>query len=179
MRAAVFVAMGSASSDMVYGGVAFFGIAPFLSRPAVIAWFLLIGGVLLLALAYYTFRQSMTLHHFGVIHPFLRRRRLSYVIGFVLAFSNPQMIVSWLIGKSIAEQLGVVTVFTQGLSALFIAAGGLGLMSYLICLGFALSRLKRSIPFGVLRRIYYALGFVLVGLSFLFLYGFVRIWLLT
>ncbi|MCX6538350.1 MAG: LysE family transporter [Acidobacteria bacterium] len=178
LRAAVFVAVGSASSDMVYGGVAFFGIAPFLSRPGVITWFYLIGGVLLLALAYYTFRQSTTLHHFDVSDPLLRRSRFSYVIGFVLAFSNPQMIITWLIGKGIVEQLGVVKVFTSGLSVLFVTAGGLGLMSYLTGLAVVLSRLKRSIPISVLTRIYYWLGFVLVGLSFLFLYSSARMWLL-
>jgi len=177
LRAAVAVALGSASSDVVYGCVAFFGIAPFLSRPGVIAWFYLAGGVVLLGLAYHSFRQSGTSHHLDVIHPMLRKRRVSYVVGFVLAFSNPQMIITWLIGKSIAEQLGVVEVFTPGLSVLFVTAGGLGLMSYLVGLAFALTRLKRSIPFGVLKRVYYWLGFMLVGLSLLFLYSSARMWL--
>jgi threonine/homoserine/homoserine lactone efflux protein len=178
LRAAVLVAMGSASSDVVYGSVALFGIAPFLSRPGVVAWFYLTGGGLLLALAYYSFRQSTSLHDVDLSHPFLRRRRYSYVIGFVLAFSNPQMILTWLIGKGIAEQLGVVQVFTPGSSVLFVAAGGLGLMSYLIGLAFALSRLKRFFPVGVLRRVYFWLGLLLIGLSVLFLYGSMRIWLL-
>jgi threonine/homoserine/homoserine lactone efflux protein len=177
--AAVAVAMGSASSDVMYGCVAFFGIVPFLSRPGVMAWFYLAGGVVLLALAYHSFRQSKATHHVDVVHPLLRRRRVSYVVGFVLAVSNPQMIITWLIGKGIAEQLGVVKVFTPGQSAVFVAAGGLGLMSYLIGLAVVLSRLKRSVPAGVLGRVYYALGFVLVGLSLLFLYGSAKIWFLT
>jgi len=51
-------------------------------------------------------------------------------------------------------------------------------MSYLTGLAFALSRLKRSIPISVLKRIYCWLGFVLVGLSCMFLFGCARIWLL-
>ncbi|MCX6545753.1 MAG: LysE family transporter [Acidobacteria bacterium] len=175
--AAVAVAMGSASSDVMYGCVAFFGIAPFLSRPGIMAWFYLAGGVVLLALACFSFRQSRTLHQLDVSHPMLRRKHLSYVVGFVLAVSNPQMIITWLIGKGIAEQLGVVTVFTPGQSAMFVAAGGLGLMSYLVGLAFVLSRLKRFIPVSALRRTYYWLGFILIGLSSLFLLGCVRIWL--
>lgn len=176
LRAAVIVAMGSASSDVVYGSVALFGIAPFLSRPGVVAWFYLAGGGLLLALVYYSFRQSRSLHAVDLSHPFLRRGRYSYVIGFVLAFSNPQMILTWLIGKGIAEQLGVVQAFTPGVSVLFVAAGGLGLMSYLAVLAIALGRLKHFFPIGVLRRIYFWLGFVLIGLSVLFLYGSTRMW---
>jgi threonine/homoserine/homoserine lactone efflux protein len=178
LRAAVTVAIGSASSDVLYGCVAFFGIAPFLSRPGVVAWFYLVGGVVLLALAFYSFRQSATLHQLDVSHPMLRRRHLSFVVGFVLAFSNPQMIITWLIGKGVAEQLGVVDAFTPAASALFVVAGGLGLMSYLVGLAYALSRLKRSIPVGALKRVYYWLGFVLIGLSSLFLVGSARIWLL-
>lgn len=178
MRAAVAVALGSASSDVVYGCVALFGISPFVSRPAVVAWFYLAGGVVLLVLAYHSFRQSSPARHADVIHPLLRKRRVSFVVGFVLAFSNPQMVITWLIGKGIAEQLGVVTTFTPGLSAIFVVAGGLGLMSYLVGVALALSRLKRFVPFGVLRRIYYWLGFVLVGLSLLFFSGSARMWLM-
>lgn len=178
LRAAVAVALGSATSDVVYGCVALFGISPFLSRPAVVAWFYMAGGVALLALAYHSFRQSRAVHHADVIHPLLRKRRVSFVVGFVLAFSNPQMIITWLIGKGIAEQLGVVTEFTPGLSAIFVAAGGLGLMSYLVVVAFALGRLKRFVSFAVLGRIYYGLGFVLIALSLLFFSGAARIWLM-
>lgn len=176
LLAAFAVALGSASSDVVYGAVALFGVAPFLSHPNVVAWFYTAGGLVLLALAYHSFRQSATTHHVDVIHPLLRRRRVSYVVGFVLAFSNPQMIITWLIGKGIAERFGVVTVFTHNSSALFVAGGGLGLMSYLVGLAVVLSRLKRTIPFGVLRVIYRVLGFVLIGLACLFLYGSLKFW---
>ena len=175
--AAVAVAVGSASSDVMYGCVAFFGIAPFLSRPGVMAWFYLAGGVVLLALACFSFRQSRRFISWMSATRYCAGGICAYMVGFVLAVSNPQMIITWLIGKGIAEQLGVVNVFTPGQSAMFVAAGGLGLMSYLVGLAFVLSRLKRFIPVSALRRTYYWLGFILIGLSSLFLFGCVRIWL--
>jgi threonine/homoserine/homoserine lactone efflux protein len=177
MRAAVLVAMGSASSDTVYGFVAFFGIAPFLSHPSVVAWFYLAGGLLLWVLACFTFKESAKPHNVDFNHALLRRGRLSYLTGFSLAFSNPPMILIWLIGKGIAEKLGVVESFTPKSSLLFILAGGLGLGSYLTALAFFLRRVKHFFPVHVLRRVYFWLGIVLVGLSFLFILGSLKIWL--
>jgi threonine/homoserine/homoserine lactone efflux protein len=176
LRAALLVAAGSASSDMITGFIAFFGIAPFLSHPPVTVWFYLVGGLVLLTLAYLTFKESAKPHHLDFDHALLRRGRLSYVTGFSLAFTNPPMILTWLIGKGIAEKLGVVRTFNAESSVIFLLAGSLGLLSYLVGVSFFLNRVKHFFPVRVLRRIYFWLGLGLVGISIVFIFESLKIW---
>lgn len=177
LRSALLVAAGSVSSDMLVGFVSFFGIAPFLSRPSVSAWFFMGGGLLLLALAFFTFKESAKPPHLDFNHALLRRGRLSYVTGFSLAFSSPPMIFVWLVGKGIAEKLGVVRTFTAESSVIFVLAGSLGMASYLGGLAFFLSRVKRFFSVRLMRRIYFWMGFGLVGLSLFFVLEALKIWL--
>lgn len=176
LRAALLVAAGSVSSDMIVGFVSFFGIAPFLSRPSVTVWFFMGGGLLLLALATLTFKESAKPQHLDFNHALLRRGRLSYVTGFILAFTSPPMIFVWLVGKGIAEKLGVVRTFDSKASVIFVLAGSLGLVSYLMGLALFLNRVKHFFPVRVLRRIYFWLGLGLVGLSLIFVFESLKIW---
>jgi hypothetical protein len=157
------------------GFISLFGIAPFLSRPSVTGWFFMGGGLLLAALAVLTFKESAKPHHLDFDHALLRRGRLSYVTGFSLAFTSPPMVFVWLVGKGIAEKLGVVRTFTAESSVIFVLAGSLGLVSYLAGLAFFLNRVKRFFPIRLLRRIYFWLGLGLVGLSAVFIFESLRI----
>ena len=176
LRAALLVAAGSVSSDMLVGFVSLFGIAPFLSRPSVTVWFFLGGGLLLAALAVLTFRESAKPHHLDFNHAQLRRGKLSYVTGFSLAFTSPPMVFVWLVGKGIAEKLGVVRTFTAEASVIFVLAGSLGLVCYLAGLAFFLHRVKRFFSIRLLRRIYFWMGLGLVGLSLFFVYESLKTW---
>jgi hypothetical protein len=135
------------------------------------------GGLLLLALAFFTFKESAKPPHLDFNHALLRRGRLSYVTGFSLAFSSPPMIFVWLVGKGIAEKLGVVRTFTAESSVIFVLAGSLGMASYLGGLAFFLSRVKRFFSVRLMRRIYFWMGFGLVGLSLFFVLEALKIWL--
>jgi threonine/homoserine/homoserine lactone efflux protein len=170
LRAALLVAAGSVSSDMLVGLISLFGIAPFLSRPSVTAWFFLGGGLLLAGLAVLTFRESAKPHHLDFDHAQLRRGRLSYATGFSLAFTSPPMVFVWLVGKGIAEKFGVVRAFDAKSSVIFVLAGSLGLVSYLAGLAFVLHRMKRFFSIRLLRRIYFWLGLGLVALSASFIF---------
>ncbi len=169
LRAAYMVAFGSVSSDLMYGIIALFGVAPFLKNQIVVAIFGLVATVILWLLSYFTFRDGKKANMLELTHPTLRSKRLSYVTGFSLAVTNPMMIVWWLIGVRILRDLGLVTNFDTKTSLMFLAAGGIGLASYLFTLANTLHWAKRFISNEMMKKVNYALGVVLILLSFYFL----------
>ena len=175
LRAAWMVVLGSVSSDIMYGVIALFGVAPFLDVPWVMAVFSAVGAVVLWVLAYLTFRESKKPHHLRLDINSLKNKRWAYVTGFSLAVTNPPMILTWLYGATLAKHLGLATPFTGGGKAIFIAGGALGLGAYLTGLSLVMYRLKHFIPLKVIGRVYYWLGIGLFLLSFFFVYNFIRI----
>ncbi|MGA2587958.1 MAG: LysE family transporter [Candidatus Aminicenantales bacterium] len=176
-RAAVVVTLGSVSSDVLYGFIALFGLAPLLQLPGVMAGFNALGAVLLWGLAYWTIRQSRRPHELRLEEATLNNKRWAFVTGFSLAASNPPMILSWLYGTTLARHLGLANHFSSGQKLLFIAGGALGLAGYQLLLALILKRMKHFIPAKVLRRIYFWLGIVLFLLSFFFIYNAQRLFL--
>jgi threonine/homoserine/homoserine lactone efflux protein len=172
--AAGMVVAGSVSSDIVYGIVALFGLAPFLATPWVLASFNAVGVVVLWVLAFLTLRESRKPLDLTLERSSFSSKRWAWLTGFTLAATNPPVILSWLVGVALAQRLGLASSLTTGTKALFIAGGALGLGSYLAGLGAVLYRLKHFIPAGILGRIYYWLGIALFALSFLFAYGAIR-----
>jgi threonine/homoserine/homoserine lactone efflux protein len=174
LAAALMVVLGSVSSDLVYGTVAMFGLAPLLRVQAVMAGFNALGAVILWFLAWRTLRESRKPHEVRMGRASLRSKRWAYLTGFSLAFSNPPMILTWLYGAAMAHQLGLVAHFTTGLKLLFIGGGVVGLAGYLGTLSIVLYRVKHFIPTAVLGRVYYWLGIGLFVLSFFFVYQALR-----
>ena len=129
--AAAMVILGSVSSDILYGIVAVFGIAPFMDTPWVLAAFNAVGALVLWVLAFVTVRESRRASGIDWQHPSLKKKRVAYVTGFSLAASNPPMILIWLLGVTLAKQFGLASPFTPGVKALYIAGGALGLAGYL------------------------------------------------
>jgi threonine/homoserine/homoserine lactone efflux protein len=175
LGAAFMVVLGSVSSDIMYGVIALFGIAPFLDIPWVMAVFSALGAVVLWILAYMTLRESKKPHHVRLAISSLKSRRLAYVTGFSLAVTNPPMILTWLYGVALAKHVGLATPFTTQAKAIFIAGGALGLGGYLTGLSLVMFRIKHFIPLKAIGRVYYWLGIGLFVLSFFFVYNFVRI----
>jgi len=174
LLAAGMVVAGSVSSDVVYGTVALFGVAPFLERPWVLASFSAAGVVLLWALAFLTLRESRKPHDVGLETTAFRSKRWAWATGFTLAASNPPMILSWLLAVALAKHLGLATPFPASAKALFLAGGALGLGSYLGMLAIVLYRVKHFIPLRSLRRVYFWLGITLFVLSFFFAWAAIR-----
>ncbi len=172
--AAAMVVLGSVSSDIFYGSVALFGIAPFFDNRWVLGSFMAVGAVLLWGFAFLTLRESRRPHELGAASSPLASRRRAYVTGFTLAFSNPQMVLSWLLAVALAKRLGLASPFPASDRALFIAGGALGLASYLGLLGLVMYRVKHFIPATALGRAYRWLGILLVVLSAFFVYGALR-----
>ncbi len=175
LRTAWMVVLGSVSSDIMYGVIALFGVAPFLDVPWVIAVFSAVGAVVLWALAYLTLRESKKPHHLRLEMNSLKSHHWAYITGFSLAVTNPIMILTWLYGVTLAKHLGLATPFTGGGKAIFIAGGALGLGGYLAGLSLVMYRIKHFIRLKAIGRVYYWLGIGLFILSFFFVYNFIRI----
>ena len=172
--AAWMVVLGSVSSDIIYGVIALFGIAPFLEIPWVAAVFSAVGAVVLWVLAYLTIKESRRPHHLRLDLDSLKSKRWGYLTGFFLAATNPPMILTWLYGATLAKHLGLATPFTSGLKIIFIAGGALGLGGYLTALSAVMHRIKHFIPMKAVGRVYYWLGIALSLLSLYFVYSFLR-----
>jgi len=172
--AAWMVVLGSVSSDIMYGVIALFGIAPFLEIPWVTAVFSAVGAVVLWVLAYLTIKESQKPHHLRLDLDSLKSKRWAYLTGFFLAATNPAMILTWLYGATLAKHLGLATPFTSGLKVIFIAGGALGLGGYLASLSAVMHRIKHFIPMKAIGRVYYWLGITLSLLSLFFVYSFLR-----
>jgi threonine/homoserine/homoserine lactone efflux protein len=169
LRAAYMVAVGSVASDVMYGFIALFGVAPFLKDKIVVAVFGIVATLILWLLAYFTFRGGAKASMLQLSHATIKSKRLSLVTGFSLAVTNPMMIVWWLIGVRIIRDLGLTGSFDTKTSLLFLMTGGLGLASYLITLTNALYWAKKFISNDMMKKVNYGLGLVLVLLSFYFL----------
>jgi len=172
--AAAMVVAGSVSSDLVYGSIALFGIAPILETPWVLACFNALGVFVLWTLAFLTLRESRKPHDLSLVNHSFRSKRWAWVTGFSVASTNPPIILSWLIGVALAKRLGLATPFPSSAKTLFIAGGVLGMASYLALLGTVLYRLKHFVPMKALGRVYSWLGVTLFVLSFYFAFGVLR-----
>ena len=162
------VVAGSACSDVMYGFIALFGLAPFLRNKELIAIFELASAVILLPLAFLTFRDGKKGISSDINLIALESKKLSFLTGFSLAVTNPLMIFWWLIGASLIKNFGLVTDFDLSNSLLFLLFGGLGIASYLILLANILHWAKKFISDKLLEKINIGLGVALILLSIYF-----------
>jgi threonine/homoserine/homoserine lactone efflux protein len=169
LRSAYAVAAGSVSSDVMYGAIALFGVAPFMENKTVVAIFGLAATAILWVLAFFTFKDGKNTNMLEIANATLKSKRISYVTGFSLAATNPMMIVWWLIGVKIIRDIGLVDKFDANASIMFLIAGGFGLATYLFSLANILHRVKNFISNEMMKKVNKALGVVLVLLSFYFL----------
>lgn len=171
LRAAYMVVAGSVSSDIMYGSIALFGIAPFLKDKIVIAIFRLIAAIILWILAYFTFREARKADTISMNHTMLKSKRYSFATGFSLAVTNPMMIFWWLIGERFIKDIGLITEFSTNTSIMFLLAGGIGIASYLSTLTYILHWAKKFVSGSKIKKVNFGLGVVLILLSFYFLFN--------
>lgn len=177
IQAAQMVVFGSVSSDIIYGSIALFGLAPFMEIPWVLGTFNALGVIILWVLSALTLKESKKPHEIIFETGALKSKRWAFTTGFSLAFSNPPMILTWLIGVALAKRLGLADHFDSGAKIVFLAGGALGLGGYLLLLCSILQRVKRFIPMHSIGKIYYWLGITLFLLSFFFVYSAARYFL--
>ena len=165
LKTSLMVILGAFLVDITYGVVAFFGIAPFLERPVVQSVFWFSGSIILGVLGYLTIRHSRRENGPHVPSALLSRKRWSLLSGISLSVTNPVMILWWLSSLNIFKDIGLVPVFTPRVALPYLAAGGLGLASYLVILSLMLYRAKDFISLRKMRQINTALGVFLLLLA--------------
>ena len=84
------------------------------------------------------------------------------------------MILWWLIAVKLFKDIKLIQTVTPDVAVSFIAAGGLGLASYLILLSAFLYWAKRFISEHSITRVNITTGFVLLGIALYFLYSSLR-----
>ncbi|MGC2062590.1 MAG: LysE family transporter [Thermodesulfovibrionales bacterium] len=165
LKPSLMVILGAFLVDMLYGVVAFFGIAPFLEHPTVQAIFWFSGSMILGVLGVLTIRHSRQGHDISRPSRLLTRKRWSLLSGVSLSVTNPVMILWWLSSLNIFRDIGLVPVFTPAIALAYLFAGSLGLASYLLLLSLILHRAKSFISSRRVRQINTTLGVFLLLLS--------------
>ena len=170
LLAAFMVIIGVVTADLIYGGIAFFGLAPFLEHKTVVAVFELVCVVILWALAFFTLKQSAKPHISQMEMTILQSKRVAFVTGFLLGISNPLMIIWWLISAKIVRDIGIISVFHPVTSTVFLIFAAAGVVSYLTSLCAILHWAHKFISQKVIQRVNFTMGIVLLLLSLYFLY---------
>ncbi len=190
LRSAFAVALGSISSDLVYGSIAMFGLGTFFQNPEVEAIFWLINAVLTMILGIASLRESaeeeaeppLTVNVLDVpvesrskkrrrlrTQPeYLKKSRTAYVAGFSLAFTNPMMIAWWLLAARILKDVGLIHEFGLGIRAMFVLAGVLGIGSYLFLLATTTYRAHKSVSKKRTKKVTRYFGIAMIVLSIYF-----------
>jgi LysE type translocator. len=132
----------------------------------VIAIFWLLNALILVVLAIWTIRQSkISPENRRQVRKRLRKHNLAFVIGFLLAITNPLMIVWWLLGARLLIDVGLIVKYTTFETFLFLGIGGLGIGSYLSLLAFIVLKVKRFVSEKGIQKITSIFGVVLLGLA--------------
>lgn len=170
LRSSLMVVLGAMIADIAYGIIAFFEIAPVLQENHTRAVFSLIGAVVLIFLGALVLRQSLTGHSSKPESRYLRKKRWGLISGLSLSAANPMMILWWLIGAKIFIDIELIDKVTPDIAVSFLAAGGLGLATYLILLSIILYRIKRFMSETNIQRVNLISGIVLLSISLYFIY---------
>jgi threonine/homoserine/homoserine lactone efflux protein len=175
---ALVVVAGSVSSDFVYGSIALYGLAPFLQKPEVEAIFWLVNAVLILVFAIIMLRDSKAGENLKINlnmsvdnsksgnvslqQPRLANRRLAYITGFSLAFTNPLMIAWWLLAAKFLRDIGIAPELTNTSRVFFLLAGCFGIGSYLSLFAAIIYRRHKSFSPKHVRSITRWFGIVMI-----------------
>jgi threonine/homoserine/homoserine lactone efflux protein len=170
LKSSLMVVLGAFFVDIIYGIIAFFGIAPFLEEKRVMAVFWLVGGMILIVLGMVTIRQSLRQVDLSDSPTFLKKKRWAFIGGLSLSGTNPVMILWWLSGVRIFEDIGLIQDFTSDIALSFLLAGSLGLASYLTVLSLFLYWAKKFISEKKVRQINFAFGVFLLLIAAYFIF---------
>ncbi len=170
LRSSFLVISGALASDIVYGIIAFFGVAPFLKDEKIMATFWLTGSAILFILGTLIIRQSQNRQSLNQDSLYLRKKRWALIGGFSISATNPVMILWWLISAKIFMDIKLIDDLSPNIAVSFLAAGGLGLASYLIFLSLLLFWAKQFISDKKIHRINLTCGIVLLFIGLYFLY---------
>lgn len=168
LKSAYMVALGSVCSDIIYGMIASFSITSFLDDGKVKATLLFVSGILLAILSFLAFRdiikKNIALSQFS--H---KAHHISIITGFTMSFTNPLMIVFWIVYVQFAYDVGIIPYYNTVYLLAFVLFSGMGLFGYLVLIAKILNRARKSLNPALVNKINIALAFILAGFSIYFL----------
>jgi threonine/homoserine/homoserine lactone efflux protein len=167
---AYMVALGTVTSDIIYGSIALFSASQFLRGKNAIAIFELAATLILWFLAYLTFHNIEGKKLINFNNNAGSSKNWSFVTGFSLSITNPMMIFWWLMGFRVIKSFDLINDFNFIILLLFLLSGGLGLITYLFIFVHIIGWLKKYLNQNWTKKFYYAMGIFLVLISFYFLY---------
>lgn len=161
-RAAIATALGSGTSDLFYGVLTLFGLAPVLHEERFQACFYLLGVAVLTFLLY---RSVRDLRRCGTEEDTAIRgeARGGFLLGFTLAVTNPGIVLWWIIGFRVFLDFGLFMEIPPVTLALFVFSGVAGLVGYLGIITAAVSRYRRAVTETALRRLNVAIVLLLAA----------------
>jgi threonine/homoserine/homoserine lactone efflux protein len=173
-KPAIATAMGSATSDLLYGFLALFGFGDYLLHHDFQVVIYSLGILVLSYLVYKSYKErEYMLHEEKQIK---YKKRLSYLTGFTIAITNPGMIIWWFVGFKLFADLNMFNPVTLPIKALFVFSGAFGLALYLTLVAVILHRYKKTFSEKFLYR---ANTFLMVILAFLIAYFAVKLFSLV
>jgi threonine/homoserine/homoserine lactone efflux protein len=167
--AAMLVA-GSVISDTMYGVIALFGIAPFLQSPSVTMVFGFANAGILTALGIWALIESKkNIKADTNGKNILKKKNISFLTGFSLAVTNPIMIYWWLLGHRFLNGFNLIEWGRDPSIIVFLAAGSLGIGSYLLLLAFGVYKIKKFFSVRTIKKItaYFGISLFLLAAYFL------------
>jgi len=169
-KPAIATALGSVTSDLIYGLLALFGLGDFLLHKDFQLLIYTLGIVVLSYLLFRSFKdRSYVLNE---NKPIKYKKRFSFLTGFTIAVTNPGVIIWWIVGFKLFVDLNMVTEMTNLIKGLFVISGALGLALYLILIVIILHKYQKSFSERFLHK---AHNFFIVLLSLLILYFIIKL----
>ena len=176
-KQAVMIALGSGTSDLIYGILTLFGLGGFLMSSRFQLLFYLLGFAVLSFLLFHSIREYR--HHVAAVDTSNNSVRngasYGFITGFTLAITNPSIAFWWIVGFTLFLDLGLFSEATLLLRIVFVLSGVTGLVGYLIVLASIIHRRHRDIPDSVFRKMNLVLIALFILLAAYFAYKTVSI----
>jgi len=171
-KTAIAIALGSGTSDLIYGLLTLFGLGDFLMSARFQICFYLLGVAVLSFLLYRSIREHRN-HIMGInnsLNDKNNEHRYGFLTGLTLAITNPSMVLWWIVGFKVFLDLGLFFDVTIPLKIAFVLSGVTGLAGYLILQALIINRIRHTISDRVFLRMNIALIIVLMALIPYFIY---------
>lgn len=172
IKPALLIALGSGTSDLVYGLLALFGLGSFLISARFQFYFYLLGVGVLTFLLCHSIREFR--HHVTAAdcaqNGNKNEHAFGFITGFTLAITNPSIVLWWIVGFRIFLDLGLFTEATFILRLVFVLSGVTGLVGYLVILAMIINRIHHDISDTVFRRMNMVLIILFITLIAYFVY---------
>lgn len=171
LKPAISVAIGSVTSDFIYGVLVLFGLAPFLQQKNFQIVVYSLGVIVLSFLLYRSYREHMHIPPAHAPH-ITYRKRTSFLTGFTIAITNPGMIVWWIVGYRLLLDLGLFDEMTICIRSIFLLSCCFGLGGYLSFVALLLNKVQESLSDKLLDRMNII---IMVLLSSVIVYFFLKL----